>query len=68
MPIIYLRHERHGEKIAIAEMEAEYDEQNGWRRYTPGEPDEPADEPVVAVNHMLGRRRRKEPEHVHDSR
>ena len=68
MPIIYLRHERHGEKIATAELEAEYDEQNGWRRYTPGEPDEPADEPVVAVNHMLGRRRRKEPEHVHDSR
>ena len=68
MPIIYLRHERHGEKIAIAEMEAEYDEQNGWERYTPGKPDEPADEPVIAVNHMLGRRRRKEPEHVNDSR
>ena len=65
MPIIYLRHERHGEKIATAELEAEYDEQNGWQRYTPGEPE---DEPVVAVNHMLGRRRRKEPEHVHDSR
>ena len=63
--MIHLRHPRHGEKIAIAEMEAEYDEQNGWQRYTPGEPE---DEPVVAVNHMLGRRRRKEPEHVHDSR
>lgn len=68
MPIIYLRHEIHGTKIAIAELEAEYDEQNGWQRYTPGEPDEPADEPVPAVNHMLSRRRRKEPEHVHDSR
>jgi hypothetical protein len=68
VPIIYLRHPRHGEKIASSEMEAEYDEQNGWERYTLGEPDEPADEPVVAVNHMLGRRRRKEPEHVHDSR
>lgn len=66
--MIYMRHPRHGEKIAIAEMEAEYDEQNGWERYTPSEPDEPADEPVIAVNHMLGRRRRKEPEHVHDSR
>lgn len=62
--MIHLRHPRHGEKIAIAEMEAEYDEQNGWSRYTPGEPDEP----VIAVNHMLGRRRRKELEHVHDSR
>ena len=68
MPMIYLRHERHGLKIAIAELEAEYDEQNGWQRYTPGESDEPADEPVPAVNHMLGRRRRKEPEHVNDCR
>jgi hypothetical protein len=67
VPIIYLKHPRHGEKIASSEMEAEYDEQNGWQRYTLDEPDEPADEPV-AVNHMLGRRRRKEPEHVHDSR
>lgn len=68
MPMIHLRHPRHGEKIAIAEMEAEYDEQNGWSRYTPGEPAEPEDDPIVNVNHMLGRRRRKEPEHVHDSR
>ena len=65
MPMIHLRHPRHGEKIATLELEAEYDEQNGWERYTPGEPD---DEPVVEVNHMLGRRRRKEPEHVYDSR
>jgi hypothetical protein len=50
------------------EAEAEYDEQNGWQRYTPGKPDEPGDDVVVPMNHMLGRRRRKEPEHVHDSR
>jgi hypothetical protein len=65
VPIIYLRHEIHGTKIATMDLEAEHDEQNGWQRYTPNEPE---DEPVVAVNHMLGRRRRKEPEHVNDSR
>jgi len=65
--MIYLRHERHGEKIANAEMEAEYDEQNGWRRYTPGEPDEPADFDTAPQLNTLGRRRRKEPEHVHHS-
>ena len=68
MPVIYLNHPVHGEKVATSDMEAEYDEQNGWTRYTLGEPAEPGDEPIVNVNHMLGRRRRKEPEHVHDSR
>jgi hypothetical protein len=68
MPLIYLEHPRHGQKIATMEAEAEYDEQNGWQRYTPGKPDEPGDDVVVPMNHMLGRRRRKEPEHVDDSR
>ncbi len=67
MPLIYLEHPRHGQKIATMEAEAEYDEQNGWRRYTPDEPDEPGND-AAPMNHMLGRRRRKEPEHVHDSR
>jgi hypothetical protein len=31
--VIYLRHPVHGNKIAIAEAEAIYDEQNGWERY-----------------------------------
>lgn len=35
MPIIYLRHPVHGDKVAIAEQEAEFDEQNGWERYNP---------------------------------
>jgi hypothetical protein len=46
------------------EMEAIYDERNGWERYTPGvENEQDAAPPVNA----LGRRRRKEPEHVHHS-
>ena len=37
MPIIYLKHPIHGAKVATMEMEAEYDEQNGWIRYNPDE-------------------------------
>ena len=32
--MIYLKHEIHGKKIAYIEMEAEFDEKNGWVRYT----------------------------------
>jgi hypothetical protein len=54
MALIYLKHPDHGEKIATLELEAEYDEKNGWERYTPG--DEPAPEPV---NELRPRRRRE---------
>lgn len=64
MPIIYLRHPVHGAKVATLDMEAEYDERSGWERYTPGIEDEP--DAALPVN-TLGRRRRKEPEHVHHS-
>lgn len=46
--IIYMRHERHGNKIAMCELEAQQDEENGWTRYDAGAlmtPEEPA--PVV---------------------
>ena len=33
MPIIYLKHPIHGAKVATMELEAVYDEQNGWVRY-----------------------------------
>jgi hypothetical protein len=32
---IYLKHPVHGTKVAIAELEAKYDERNGWVRYNP---------------------------------
>ena len=44
MPIIYLNHPDHGDKIATMEQEAEFDEQNGWTRYTTDTPT-----PVVEV-------------------
>jgi hypothetical protein len=62
MPIIYMKHPVHGDKIATLELEAEHDEKHGWERYTPGE--EPAPEPV----NELRPRRRRESAHVDVSR
>ena len=47
MAVIYLRHPVHGTKVACAEKEADYDEQNGWVRY-----DLDDVEPPVTVNEM----------------
>ena len=33
MAVIYLRHPEHGVKVATMDLEAEYDEQNGWERF-----------------------------------
>lgn len=69
MPIIYLRHLVHGDKVAIAEQEAEFDEQNGWTRYTIDTPtpvvevvEEPVAEPVAVeevTNTLKPKTRRK---------
>ena len=34
--VIYMRHPVHGNKVAIADAEAVYDEKNGWERYDAG--------------------------------
>lgn len=65
--MIYLRHAKHGLKIATMEMEAQYDEMNGWVRF---DPDEPADdapdatepEPLIETSepaNLLGEPRRR---------
>lgn len=46
MPNIYLKHPIHGAKVATMEMEAEYDEQNGWVRYNPDETEPEAELPA----------------------
>lgn len=33
MAVIYLKHPTHGAKVAISDMEAEADMQNGWEQY-----------------------------------
>lgn len=52
--MIYLRHPVHGTKVATLDMEAKADEENGWVRYEPGEPQAPATE---AANTMRRRAR-----------
>ena len=37
---IYLKHPIHGTKVAISDMEVEYDEKNGWSIYNPTMPAE----------------------------
>lgn len=54
---IYLKHERHGAKIATMELEAEHDESNGWVRYNPEEP--VAD--IAPVNELEVKRRGRPP-------
>ena len=56
MATIYLFHPKHGVKIATMEMEAQYDEMNGWVRF---DPDEMLIEPMENV--MVEPRRRGRP-------
>lgn len=56
MATIYLFHPKHGVKIATMEMEAQYDEMNGWVRF---DPDEMLNEPMENV--MVEPRRRGRP-------
>ena len=46
MAEIYLMHPKHGIKIATMEMEAQFDESNGWVRF---DPEDIADEAVDAL-------------------
>ena len=45
MAVIYLKHPVHGHKVACSDIEADYDENHGWERYTVDTP--VAQEPVV---------------------
>lgn len=56
---IYLRHAVHGTKVANMNLEAEYDEQNGWERYNPDTPSAP--EAAAPVNELEPKRRRSRP-------
>ena len=46
---ITLVHPVHGAKVATMELEAEYDEKNGWTRYNPDTPSEPEEAAPVNV-------------------
>ena len=50
---IYLKHPKHGNKVAISDLEADEDVRNGWTRYTL---DAPAQE-AAPVNELKRRRK-----------
>jgi hypothetical protein len=52
--VIYLTHSLHGAKVAVSDMEAALDEQNGWVRYNPDTPSEPEE----AVNTLVVAKRK----------
>ena len=64
---IYLSHPVHGRKVATMELEAVYDEKNGWVRYTHDTPSisvevetvEESAEIAAPVNTLEKRTRRK---------
>ncbi len=71
--IIYLRHPKHGCKVAISDIEARIDVENGWEEFDPSVPDEPESPASVEIltpefsdaveppaGNALRRRRRKE--------
>jgi|TARA_R110000868_G_scaffold73387_4_gene212918 hypothetical protein len=59
---IYLKHPRHGTKIATLEMEAAFDEEHGWVRYNPQEIEEVEEEqPDPVVNQLQVKRRGRPP-------
>ena len=64
---IFLKHPVHGTKIATLEMEAAYDEEHGWVRYNPNDPEpETADEieidhAPVNANELQAKRRGRPP-------
>lgn len=56
---IYLRHAVHGTKVANMDLEAKFDEQNGWERYNPDTPSAP--EAAAPANELDVKRRRGRP-------
>jgi hypothetical protein len=56
---IYLKHPDHGSKVATMEQEAEFDEQNGWVRYTNDTPSKEEEVIAAPVNVLESKRRRK---------
>jgi hypothetical protein len=58
--IIYLRHEKHGTKVAISQAEAAEDMQWGWEEYDPREPQESVEVDAKPMNNLQVKKRRKE--------
>ena len=62
MPVIYLKHPIHGNKVATMDLEADYDVTHGWEIYeleTQPEPVEEVEVIAAPVNTLEKRTRRK---------
>lgn len=55
--VIYLRHAVHGTKVAISEVEAAHDAENGWERFDPSAPEQE----TQVVNELAPKRRGRPP-------
>jgi hypothetical protein len=55
---IYLDHPIHGRKIATMELEAVFDETNGWSRYNPDTPVPASDTEIEVTMNALGIKRK----------
>ncbi len=64
MTVIYMRHEQHGTKVAIAEAEARADEIRGWVRYTLDDPSDPGEELPEFLNSLTPKRRGRPPKTI----
>ncbi len=58
MSLIYLEHSIHGRKIATMELEAVFDETNGWSRYNPDTPVPASDTEIEVTMNALGIKRK----------
>lgn len=56
---IYLRHPVHGTKIAMIDLEADFDEQNGWVRYNNETLLDTEETVVSSVNTLEVKKRRR---------
>lgn len=56
---IYLRHPVHGTKIAMIDLEADFDEQNGWVRYNNETLPDTEETVVSSVNTLEVKKRRR---------
>lgn len=56
---IYLRHPVHGTKIAMIDLEADFDEQNGWVRYNSETLPDTEETVVSSVNTLEVKKRRR---------
>jgi len=61
--VIYMKHPKHGTKVAISDLEADADEKNGWVRYTLDTP-LIVEEAALVANTLEVKRRRGRPVEV----